>query len=400
MLIKPHRQLITQPHRHAWLEINLSALEQNARWWRKHTSAHAELMAVVKADAYGHGVLLVASLLKEAGFSWLGVSNVDEALQLRQGGVEMPILVLGATPDWAWQTAREHDIRLTIFSLEHVKVLKSFKHAVTVHIKVESGMHRLGASPQEALAIMEACEALPHVKVEGLFTHFANGDDALKTQAQWDLFYSEVVRRFKTPPAVIHASNTPSLLNPAWQSEDTKTACSLMRIGIGLYGYDTTCPELHPVMGLKSRISHLQNVPAGEGISYGHTFITTKDTPIATIPLGYADGIPRLLSNRLMGRFRGVLVPQVGNITMDQMMFDLSPYFERVSTDPAETSHEAPPQVGEVITLLEHGQQGVAEREKMSGGLSLNHWAEAIGTIPYELMCGLRVRLPRSVVRV
>ena len=393
MLIKPKRHLITQPHRNAWLEINLSALEQNARWWRKHTPAHAELMAVVKADAYGHGVLLVASLLKEAGFSWLGVSNVDEALQLRQGGVEMPILVLGATPEWAWQTAIEHDIRFTIFSLEHVKILKQLKQAVKVHVKVESGMHRLGASPQEALKIIEACDALPHVELEGIFTHFANGDDGAKTQAQWDIFHSQVLTQLKTPVAVIHASNTPSLLNPAWQSELTQNACHLIRIGIGLYGYESTVPDLQPVMGLKSRISHLHKVPAGEGISYGHTFQAPHDALIATIPLGYADGIPRLLSNRLMGHFRGCLVPQVGNITMDQMMFDLSPYLQVHGVE------ASMPQVGEVITLLEHGEAGVLEREKASAGLSLNHWASVLGTIPYELMCGLRVRLPRSVVR-
>ena len=397
MQIKPSRQLVTQPHRNAWLEINLAALEQNVRWWRKNTPAHQALMAVVKADAYGHGALIVTPILKACGVTHLGVSNVDEALQLRQGGVEIPILVLGATPEWAWNLASSHDVQLTVFSQRDIDCLAQVKHPTVVHLKVDTGMHRLGASPELALDLLQQLRAMPHVTVEGLFTHLAKGEDESATLEQWQTFETGVLQHLDESPPLVHFANTPATLalrassNPL--AKHLIDTCNLLRLGIGLWGYETTEPDLLPVMGLKARISHLQTLNAGEGVSYGHCFHTTQDgSVIATIPLGYADGIPRCLSNQLQGRYMGHLVPQVGNITMDQMMFDLT---ELVKSG----GLKRPPKVGDVISLLEHGRAGQVERNAEAHGLSLNHWASLTGTIPYELMCGLRVRLPRSVVR-
>ncbi|XVJ52005.1 MAG: alanine racemase [Vampirovibrio sp.] len=393
MLIKPSRQLVTQPHRHAWLEINLAALEQNMAYWRESLPSHLKMMAVVKADAYGHGALLVVPILKAYGVSCLGVSNIDEALQLRAGGVEMPILVLGATPEWAWTLAEKSKIQLTIFSRRDVEALSVFKKPLTVHVKVDTGMHRLGASPEEAVALIQQVQALPHVTLAGIFTHLANGNLADKNAQQWQIFETNVLNALETLPPCIHIANSPALwMHPSPESPFMQR-CHLVRIGIGLWGYDTIEPKLLPVMGLKARITHLQSIPAGEGVSYGHTFVTAH-TPscLATVPLGYADGIPRGLSNRLWGRYAGHLIPQVGQITMDQMMFDFTPLLQ------AGVLTEAP-QVGEIITLLEHGEAGLLERQKTDVGLSLKHWAEALDSIPYEMLCALRVRLPRSVVR-
>ena len=397
MQIKPSRQLVTQPHRNAWLEINLAALEQNVRWWRKNTPAHQALMAVVKADAYGHGALIVTPILKACGVTYLGVSNVDEALQLRQGGVEMPIVVLGATPEWAWDLATKHDVQLTVFSQRDIDSLAHVKRSTTVHLKVDTGMHRLGASPEEALKLFQQLQAMPHVRVEGLFTHLANGEDETATIQQWQAFEAGVLQKLDALPPIVHFANTPASLalrgSLSPLAEELEKTCHLIRLGIGFWGYDSNEADLLPVMGLKARISHVQTLKAGEGVSYGHSFHTTQDDSlIVTIPLGYADGIPRALSNRLKGRYFGHLVPQVGNITMDQMMFDL--------TDLVKSGVlKHPPKVGDVITLLEHGKAGQVDRDAQTEGLTLNHWANLLQTIPYELMCGLRVRLPRSVVR-
>ena len=397
MQIKPSRQLVTQPHRNAWLEINLAALEQNIRWWRKNTPSHQALMAVVKADAYGHGSLIVTPILKACGVTYLGVSNVDEALQLRQGGVEMPILVLGATPEWAWNLASLNDIELTVFSQRDVDCLAQVQHPTVVHLKVDTGMHRLGARPEMALSLLQQLRAMPHVRVEGLFTHLWKGEDQDATLEQWQMFDTQVLEHLETRPPLIHLANTPATLtlrnatDPL--AQELQKTCNMLRLGIGLWGYETTEAELLPVMGLKARISHLQTLEAGEGVSYGHSFHTSEDAcVIATIPLGYADGIPRCLSNQLQGRYMGHLVPQVGQITMDQMMFDFTHVVKAGGVTRA-------PKVGDVITLLEHGQAGQRERDSLLHGLSLNHWATLTGSIPYELMCGLRVRLPRSVVR-
>ena len=397
MQIKPLRQLVTQPHRNAWLEINLAALEQNVRWWRKNTPAHQALMAVVKADAYGHGALIVTPILKACGVSYLGVSNVDEALQLRQGGVEIPILVLGATPEWAWDLASSHDVQLTVFSQRDIDCLAQVKHSTVVHLKVDTGMHRLGAPPELALDLLQQLQAMPHVIVKGLFTHLAKGEDEAVTLEQWQAFETGVLQHLDELPPLVHFANTPATLalrqssNPL--AKHLIDTCNLLRLGIGLWGYETTEPDLLPVMGLKARISHLQTLEAGEGVSYGHSFHTVQnDSVIATIPLGYADGIPRCLSNQLKGRYMGHLIPQVGNITMDQMMFDV--------TDVVKSGVlKRPPKVGDVMTLLEHGKAGQLERDAITEGLSLNHWAVMGETIAYELMCGLRVSLPRSVVR-
>jgi alanine racemase len=398
MYIKPSRDLALQPHRNAWVEINIAALEHNARWWRRFIPPHMDAMAVVKADAYGHGAVLLAPVLRACGFRWLGVSNIDEALQLREAGIEMPVLVLGASPEWGWPLASRNDIRISICSREELHVLAHLPFPLKVHIKVDTGMHRLGCSPEETLHVLHTCEQMPHIEVEGLFTHFACGEDPRHTATQWNRFLQQALEALPALPPFIHASNTPSLLASASSLPHYETSCTLARVGIGLYGYETddawTAAALQPVMGLKARISHISCIPAGEGVSYGHRWKAPEaDSCIVTVPMGYADGIPRPLSGKIEALWQGERVPQVGNITMDQMMFHLP----QASLDAV----GRPPALGDVLTLLHHGEAGRLERQKPlgTGSLSMSHWAHTAGTIPYETMCGLRVRLSRSVVR-
>jgi alanine racemase len=397
--VKASRNLVLQPHRNAWVEVNLSALEHNARWWRRHIPAHIEAMAVVKADAYGHGAVRMAPILKECGFSWLGVSNIDEALQLREAGVDMPILVLGASPEWGWKLAYEHDISITIFSAQELQHLAGLNIPLNIHIKVDTGMHRIGCSPEDAVHFIESCQQLPHIQVEGVFTHFACGESLPETSVQWQRFRSAVLQQLNKKPPYIHASNTPSLLVSTPHLGGYSEACTLARVGIGLYGYETQYTQasevLQPLMGLKARISRVQTITQGEGVSYGHAWrCTDEQACIVTVPLGYADGVPRTLSQHLGGVWHNQRIQQVGNITMDQMMFHIPAL--RFETGVRQ------PEPGDIITLLLHGEEGKHERDTLSDdkhGLSLRHWAMHTSSIPYEMMCALRVRLPRSVVR-
>ncbi|MDX2083808.1 MAG: alanine racemase [Candidatus Melainabacteria bacterium] len=394
--MKSSRQLPTQPHRDAWVEINLGALERNARRLRAALPSQTNLMAVVKADAYGHGAVMVLPVLQAAGFSMAGVASVDEAVQLREAGVELPILVLGGVPDWSMEAAVEYDLRLTVFTPEHLEGLmrlyRRTQRPVRVHVKVDTGMNRVGVSPTDALKLIEQCQQTPAVVLEGIFSHLASPNDAPVLQQQWTRWQS-VLRQVSALPPCIHLANS----SGAFALKDLTTAAlaeasnpppipsTMVRIGLSLFGYNETQPApilLEAVMGLKARIVHVHEVPAGEGVSYGHRYHTQRPSRIATLPLGYADGIPRCLSNRIDGLLRGVAVPQVGTITMDQLMLDV--------TDVPEV------RPGEAVTLL--GSETTASGQRLER--SLSGWATLANTIEYELMCGLRVRLPRTYTRL
>jgi alanine racemase len=396
---KQTRSLIHQPHRDAWLEVDLGALEHNAKTIKAHLEALSaqhgrttplSLMAVVKADAYGHGAVMVAPILKACGFSQLGVASIDEALQLRQAGIELPILVLSASPLWAMPLASQHHVQLTIFNPSHLKALAEQKQPVTVQVKIETGMHRIGVPWQEASGFLQALEGIPMAKVAGIFSHFAQGDNPQACQQQWERLAHVLAENPTEAGQQVHIANSLGAFNSpqAWQQ------CNVARVGIALYGYEvptSVLPQaLQPVMGLKARFSHIQQVEAGEGVSYNHTYITQKRQWLGTIPLGYADGLPRGLSNQLTASYQGVRIAQVGMITMDQTVFDLSPIVERLGK---------PPALGNVITVLETGKQAVPATETGSQPLTLSAWAKTLNTIEYELMCGLRVRLPRIYTR-
>lgn len=358
----------------------MAALEHNAQQIRQFVPKHMAVMAVVKADAYGHGTVMVLPTLEASGIAMAGVAAMDEALQIRQAGFTLPVLVLGATPDWALQYAVENDIQLTVFSHLHLEGLARLyeitRQPVQVQIKVDTGMHRIGVPWEQAAAFIGHCQSLLFLDVQGIFTHLSHTGDAAFTQCQLDR-WKTVVQSLNTPPPLRHVANSSGMWH--FPLEDS---VNMVRVGIALFGYagdEQPLPfPLKPVMGLKARIVHLHELPPGEWVSYNRTFQNQTDGPrvLATLPLGYADGVPRLLSNRIAGLYQGQCVPQVGAITMDQLMVDV--------TDVADA------RVGDVMTLI---------GESNNGAIWLTDWAAKLGTIEYELMCNLRVRLPKTYVR-
>jgi alanine racemase len=381
-LLKLTRTLPTQTRRDAWVEVNLDALEQNAKAVRQFLPAHVTLMAIVKADAYGHGAVMSIPVLESAGVEIVGVASLDEALQIRQSGSEIPILVIGPVPDWSIETAIAHDIQLTLFAQEQLESLMAscdrLKRAVKIHVKLDTGMHRIGLAPETAAEMIIRCQKHLYIDVQGVFTHLACADNLAKNQMQYQR-WQNVLKALPERPKYCHVDNSVGAVSFPDGHEN------LVRMGIAFYGYLPDWPNhslpLRPVMGLKARVIRLVTVEAGEGVSYGHHFqiesnIEKSSRVIATVPLGYADGIPRLLSGKMFARVQGVLCPQVGTITMDQMMFDVTEVFDQGGCVT----------YGETITLLDET-------------LTLTHWAKEIGTIEYELMCALRVRLPKVYTR-
>ncbi len=385
------RQVPLQPRRDAWVEVNLGAIEENAKAIRQKIPADVALMAIVKADAYGHGAAMVLPTLQASGVSMAGVASMDEAIYLRQAGIKMPVLVIGVVPDWAFQYATDHDIQLTIFAHHHLESLrKAYEQDHTpfkVHIKVDTGMQRIGIGWEAAAAFVAHCQSLPYIQVEGVFSHLADSHDPAMNQVQLARWAS-VCAQIDPLPRYVHISNSghalaPEAFSPAAQ---TQTPNTLARLGIAFFGYGKhpLCQGLNlkPVMSLKARIMHLHTVPPDTGISYGHHYHTPVDAErlVATVPLGYADGVPRCLSSQIVGMLAGQAVPQLGNITMDQMMFDVT---------------EVPGvAIGDTITLL-----GQEDPKRPDQAIWLDDWAAKAGTIEYELMCALRVRLPKTYTR-
>lgn len=389
--MKSLRQLPVQPRRDAWVEINLGAIEDNARAIRKLIPKRVDLMAIVKADAYGHGAAMVLNTLGASGITMAGVASMDEAMYIREAGVKMPILVIGVVPDWAVQYATDYDIQLTIFAPHHLESLRKAylqdKKPFKVHVKVDTGMHRIGIDWREAVPFIQQCQKLDYIKLEGIFSHLADSHDPALSALQLQR-WREVCQAISPLPRYVHISNSGHALCPDAFNLDQPNAIpnNLARLGIGFFGYgnhpEQTGIRLQPAMSLKARINHIQDVEPNTGISYSHQYRTPAGatSKIATVPLGYADGIPRSLSGKIEGQLGGVKVPQVGNITMDQMMFNIS---------------EVPQaQLGDTITLIGAGDPSQPEK-----AVWLDDWARKANTIEYELMCALRARLPKTYTR-
>jgi len=381
------------------VEVNLTTLEDNARAIRRAIPQPVELMAILKADGYGHGTVMLIPTLVSAGVSMVGVASMDEAIQIREAGLDIPVLVIGPVPDWAIQVASEYDVQVTIFGDNHLQSIKNAfqltPKPIQVHIKVDTGMHRIGVPWQQANAFIDHCHTLESLEVEGVFSHLACAEDPSVTALQLDRFQT-VLNRLDHLPRYVHLANSAGAL--LYHNLDERI--NLARIGIALLGYlpqlsESTSltsetalkneiqtvdkhPTLNPVMGLKARIVHLHQLGPGEGLSYHHTFHAPSDKPltIATLPLGYADGIFRGLSHQLEGLLKGQRVVQVGNITMDQLMVDVTDVDD--------------PHIGDTVTLLGHSGNET---------ITLTDWAKRLNTLEYELMCALRVRLPKVYTR-
>lgn len=374
--MKNVRQTNINIHRDSWVEINLENISYNMRSIRKNTPKDVKLLAVVKADAYGHGSVMLAPTLLASGADMLGVASIDEGVDLRQAKINSEILVLGAVPVWAVETAVKADLIISIFSKEHLEACRQAYERTgikpKVHVKLDTGMNRIGISVDDAVEFINKVRNADYLDFGGIFTHLANAENREKTQIQIDR-WNKVVSQIDTKGLILHILNTAGAM-----CYDVPNS-NMRRAGIGIYGLypdlpdddDIKKPDLRPVMSLKARIVNIHEAKNGEGVSYGHTFSACGTRKIATIPLGYADGVPRCLSNKICGILNDKEVPQIGNITMDQMMFDI-------------TGIDA--KTGDIITLLDENH-------------SIDEWAKILGTINYELTCRLKVRLPRVYTR-
>ncbi|MBR6208250.1 MAG: alanine racemase [Oscillospiraceae bacterium] len=366
-----------------WAEIDLGALKHNVREIRAALPESCGLVGIVKADAYGHGAVPVARALREAGASYLAVACPEEAFQLRAAGELLPVLILGAAdPAWAPRLSVEN-ITQAVGSLEQGRALSAALlpgQRLKIHLKLDTGMGRLGFPAREETAFREAAAvmALPGLETEGVFTHFAvsdtpGGEDY--TRGQYAAFTAavaaiETLSGRKIP--LRHCMNSGAVLGFRELGAETQ----LCRPGLLIYGVyperEHFGLELRPVMTLKTRILAVTNHRAGDSISYGRTWRAERDSRLAVIPVGYADGLHRALSGKLQVGLRGRRVPQVGRICMDMCMLDV--------TDMPQT------QCGDVVTVFGQGQDG---------GPTVEELADLAGTIPYELMCAVSLRVPR-----
>ena len=373
--MKNIRQSNVNTHKDAWVEINLESLAQNIIEIRKCIPSNKKMLGIVKADAYGHGSQMIAQTMLASGVDMFGVSSVDEGLDLRNVKIKAPILVVGAIPVWAVETAARNDIAFSIFNDEHLDACKDVYERTgikpKVHVKLDTGMNRIGVRSEEGISYIEKVRNSKYLSFEGVFTHLAAAEEPEETKKQINRWNS-VIENIDTTGLLIHIQNTAATF-----AYDIKS--NMVRVGISLYGLypdlppgAVNKPKIKQVMGLKGRITNIHSIYPGEGVSYAHTFIADEPTRVATIPIGYADGVSRGLSNKIYGIVNGKQIKQIGNITMDQMMFDLG---------------DVDAHVGDVITLLN------------DSNLPLDNWAEILHTINYELTCRLKVRLPRVYVR-
>ncbi len=373
--------------RRTWAQIHLDRLQNNAQAIRSRLSEGCRLMAVIKADAYGHGAVKSATALAAVGVDWFGVSNLAEAEELRCAGITQPILVISYTPASQAQCLARLHITQTVVSMHHAEQLSreavSAGVQIRVHFKMDTGMSRVGfaCSREEdrcltADSIAVAC-SLPGLIPEGIFTHFASADEQQDdgfTRRQFTCFMDVLeklaAKGIRFP--LRHCCNSAATLRYPDMHLD------MVRAGVILYGLKPDgwmgeyVQDLRPVMSLKTTVSMLKDVPEGTALSYGRTYVTDAPTRVATVPLGYADGYLRLLSGRASMLIHGARVPQIGRICMDQCMLDVT--------------HIPDVQEGTVVTVF--GNDGDAY-------LSVDELASQCGTINYELVCLLNRRVPR-----
>lgn len=358
-----------------WVEVDLSAIESNIRLVRGLTSA--QVMAVVKSDGYGHGALPVAQAALSAGATWCGVARLEEALELRRGGLQCPILVLGPLPAGRLSEAVAEGLSLTVFEAAQIADAaaagRELGRGANVQLKVDTGMSRLGAQPGDIPGLARLVAETEGARLEGLFTHFARADepDPATTNQQLKLFNHvvEALQGAGLRPPLVHAANSAaSLAFP-------QTHFDLVRLGIAMYGLHPSThrrlPEgFRPALSWKAQLSQVRLLPPGAGVSYGHTYTTLAEECIGTAPVGYADGFRRVSGNQVL--VRGRRVPVVGRVCMDQIMLQLDRVPEARSGEPV------------VLLGRQNGERMPAEE-----------LAERWGTINYEVTCGIGRRVPR-----
>jgi len=369
-------------YRRIWVEVDLDALHHNLNE-AKRVSKGAKILAVVKADGYGHGAVEIAKELHEEA-DYFGVALIDEALQLRHNGVTKPILILGYTSPTQYETLIEADITQAIFSREAARQLSDtavrMGKKAKIHVVVDTGMSRIGFPPtEESVETIKWINTLPGLFVEGIFSHFALADSKDKTVDKMQLkrfgFVLDGLEREGIHIPIKHISNSAAVI-------DSDYSFDMVRCGIMLYGMypsdevDKTKVSLKPVMSLKSSVIQVKTLPPGEGVSYGHTFVTTRETRIATVSAGYGDGYPRALSSKGRVIINGQYAPIIGRVCMDIFMVDISHIDGVKVEDP-------------VILIGRDGDKEITAEEV--GALA--------DTFNYEIVCSVSRRVPRIYLK-
>ncbi len=370
----------------AWVEVFPEAIKSNTEEIRNILSEDCLLMAVVKADGYGHGSVTVAKAALAGGASNLGVATLQEALDLRKAGIQSPILVLG-------NLINIDDLNICL-QLDLMPTLSNCREALLcqeialsqgkswkVHIKVDTGMTRLGCDFDHVYDLISLVDKLENLNLHGLYSHLALADGSLNSceetvtlqqQEKFQKLLSRISSRKK--PLCRH------LANSAGTFRDQSLHLDMVRVGLALYGYSpfenfaNDC-SLKPALAVRARVTLIRDVPAGTGVSYGHTFVTQRRSRLAVVGIGYADGINRALSGEMFVLIDGELFPQIGSITMDQLVIDIT----------ARPDIE----VGSVVTLL--GEDGASV-------ITPYQWSQITGSIPWEILCSFKYRLPRVVI--
>lgn len=370
--------------RPAWAEIDCAVIADNMKELRRVTVPTARIMAVVKANGYGHGAVPISKAVLDNGADYLAVAIFNEAQELREAGITAPILILGYTPDEQVKQVVELDIAQTIYSFVGAEAVSEaavrLGKKAKIHIKIDTGLGRLGfmtdiVSVQDIIKIAQ----LPGIEIEGMFTHFSVADDRDKeyTKLQYHRFleFDSKIKKSGLHIPIKHAANSATLIDlPEVQMD-------MVRVGITLYGLypsDEVLKEklvLKPALQFKAQVAQVKTVPAGSSISYGRRYITDRETVIAIIPVGYADGYSRLLTNKSHVIIHGQKVPVVGTVCMDQFMID-------VTTVPSVNTGD------EVVLIGRQGDQQITA-EDLAG---------LIGTINYEIVCMISNRVPRIYI--
>ncbi|MCM8710176.1 alanine racemase [Clostridium sp. SYSU_GA19001] len=370
--------------RPVWAEVDLDRLAHNMREIRRIARSR-EIIAVIKADGYGHGALDIAPTLLENGATRLAVAVLNEAVELKRGGIMAPVMVLGFTPPSLIDMLLRYDIEQTVYSFELAKEISDLarkKHKTAkIHIALDTGMGRIGFLPDEkSLEEVYKISKLPNIIIEGLYSHFSTADEKDKSYAEIQLnkyndFYDKLVK-LGVNIKIRHIANSAAIIDMP------ETHFEAVRPGIIQYGYYPSQEvfkdkiDLKPVMSLKTNIVHIKNLPAGEYISYGRKFQTSRESIIATLPVGYADGYTRLLFEKAKVIVKGSFVPVVGRICMDQCMVDI--------TDIKDVK------LGDEVILM--GEQGDLK-------FTAEDIGNLLGTINYEVTCMISKRVPRVYIK-
>lgn len=368
----------------AWVEINLGAVEHNVKQLKKLLAPQTQLMAVVKADAYGHGAVTIAKVALSSGASWLGVATVPEGIQLREAGITAPILLLGAAQtfeqihaiaNWQLQPTLCSPRQALVFSdtLEAI----NYNSSLPVHIKLDTGMSRLGTNWQESGEFVKLVTRLPRLRIASIYSHLATADSPDPTimnlqHERFEAAIAQIKASGITIPCLHFANSAATLVSK-------KLHYDMVRVGLAIYGH-YPAEHLHnvnlkPVLQVKARVTQVKTIEAGTGVSYGYKYVASRDMRIAVVGIGYADGIPRNLSNKMQVIIRGQRVPQIGAITMDQIMLDISSIPDI--------------QENEIVTIL-----GKDQDEQITA----DDWANELNTISWEILCSFKHRLPRVAV--